>query len=284
VPLNGIVFNGLLNKMLTSQVFKSRVGLHYTLRLAGKGFSALPISVKSETFTDKNTAFHFVMNLQVPLFFWENFAQGNSFFSYSNWKNTNPHATIEHYIAQALMQGSVQAYKTASVSELNESRQLRSFKDADGKKFELQPATSVLANMAVDAKSVRSEASAAQIIQDLGITAESAQSINKSFNLPAGNTGSVETLKAALISGDVVLTQKPEALKPPSGGEFVEAVIESKAAEAPPPAKAESKAPDKKATEPVLDEKATAEVMTQAAEDGTPFCEECEKENDEKAA
>jgi len=279
VPLNGIVFNGLLNKMLTSQVFKSRVGLHYSLRLAGKGFSALPISVKSETFTDKNTAFHFVMNLQVPLFFWENFAQGNSFFSYSNWKNTNPHATIEHYIAQALMQGSVQAYKTASVSELNESRQLRSFKDADGKKFELQPATSVLANMAVDAKSVRSEASAAQIIQDLGITAESAQSINKSFNLPAGNTGSVETLKAALISGDVVLTQKPEALKPPSGGEFVEAVIESKAAEAPPPAATPTESQATTAS-PTRAENATADALTKASEEGTPFCEECEKAKD----
>ena len=276
MPLNGIVFNGLLNKMLTSQVFKSRVGLHYTLRLAGKGFSALPISVKSETFTDKNTAFHFVMNLQVPLFFWENFAQGNSFFSYSNWKNTNPHATIEHYIAQALMQGSVQAYKTASVSELNESRQLRSFKDADGKKFELQPAASLLANMAVDAKSVRSEASAAQIIQDLGITAESAQSINKSFNLPAGNTGSVETLKAALISGDVVLTQKPEALKPPSGGEFVEAVIESKAAEAPPPAATPTESQATTAS-PTRSENATADALTKASEEGTPFCEECEK-------
>ena len=279
MPLNGIVFNGLLNKMLTSQVFKSRVGLHYTLRLAGKGFSALPISVKSETFTDKNTAFHFVMNLQVPLFFWENFAQGNSFFSYSNWKNTNPHATIEHYIAQALMQGSVQAYKTASVSELNESRQLRSFKDADGKKFELQPAASLLANMAVDAKSVRSEASAAQIIQDLGITAESAQSINKSFNLPAGNTGSVETLKAALISGDVVLTQKPEALKPPSGGEFVEAVIESKAAEAPPPAATPTESQATTAS-PTRAENATADALTKASEEGTPFCEECEKAKD----
>ena len=279
MPLNGIVFNGLLNKMLTSQVFKSRVGLHYTLRLAGKGFSALPISVKSETFTDKNTAFHFVMNLQVPLFFWENFAQGNSFFSYSNWKNTNPHATIEHYIAQALMQGSVQAYKTASVSELNESRQLRSFKDADGKNFELQPAASLLANMAVDAKSVRSEASAAQIIQDLGITAESAQSINKSFNLPAGNTGSVETLKAALISGDVVLTQKPEALKPPSGGEFVEAVIESKAAEAPPPAATPTESQATTAS-PTRSENATADALTKASEEGTPFCEECEKAKD----
>jgi len=279
VPLNGIVFNGLLNKMLTSQVFKSRVGLHYSLRLAGKGFSALPISVKSETFTDKNTAFHFVMNLQVPLFFWENFAQGNSFFSYSNWKNTNPHATIEHYIAQALMQGSVQAYKTASVSELNESRQLRSFKDADGKKFELQPAASLLANMAVDAKSVRSEASAAQIIQDLGITAESAQSINKSFNLPAGNTGSVETLKAALISGDVVLTQKPEALKPPSGGEFVEAVIESKAAQAPPPAATPTESQATTAS-PTRAENATADALTKASEEGTPFCEECEKAKD----
>ena len=99
-----------------------------------------------------------------------NLAQGNSFFSYSNWKNTNPHATIAHYIAQSLVQGSIKAYKTASVSALNESRQLRSFKDTDGKKFELQPAASVLANMAVTAKSATSEASTAQIIKNMAIT------------------------------------------------------------------------------------------------------------------
>ena len=273
--------------MLTSQVFKSRAGLHYTLRLTNKGFSSLPNAIKAESFTDKNTALQFVTNLQVPLFFWENLAQSNTFFSYRNWTNANPWAGIEHYIAQALTQGSVQAYKTASISQLNESRQLRSFKDTQGKRFELQPAASLLVNATADVKPVHNKVSAEKVLQDLNITAESAESINKSFNLPANSGTSVEALKTALIIGDIVLTQLPEALKPESTGDFVEAVIEqAKAASAPPPpaAPAEESPAKEKESEPVRDDKSSAAVLEQAAEDGTPFCEECEKAKEDKAA
>lgn len=268
--------------MLTSQVFKSRTGLHYSLRLSNKG--AQLNSLKPKTFIDKNTASQFVHNLQVPLFFWENLARSNSFFSYSNWNNTNPWSSIEDYIAQALMQGSVVAYETASISQLTESRQLRSFKDTLGKSFELQPASSLLVNSTADVKPVNDKVSAEKILQDLEITAHSAESINKSLNLPASNGNSIETLKAALINGDVVLTQQAEALKPESTGDFVDAVFEAAKSPSEPPPQTESVPAVEKQPESVRDEKATAEVMTKAAEDGTPFCEECEKAKEDKAA
>ena len=263
--------------MLTSQVFKSRNGLHYTLRLTHKGVSALPNSIKAEIFTDQNTALQFIANLQVPLFFWENLAQANSFFSYANWKNTNPWAGIESYIAQALAQGSVQAYKTASISELHESRELRSFKDSHGKSFELQPAASLLVNTTAEIKPVHDKVSAEKILQDLDITAHSAASINTSLNLPTSNGNSIEALKAALVKGDVVLTQLPEALKPSTGQDLIETVFEAaKSPTAPPPAVAPtaSKAPT---ASPTRAENATADALTKASEEGTPFCEECEK-------
>ena len=279
--------------MLTSQVFKSRTGLHYTLRLTNKGFSSLPNAIKAESFTDKNAALQFVTNLQVPLFFWENLAQSNTFFSYRNWTNANPWAGIENYIAQALTQGSVQAYKTASISQLNESRQLRSFKDTQGKRFELQPAASLLVNATAGVKPVHNKVSAEKVLQDLNITAETAESINKSFNLPANSGTSVEALKTALINGDIVLTQVPEPLKPESTGDFVEAVFEAaKSPSAPPPQAAPPAAksthteakesPTEKA--PVRDDKTTADVLNKAAKEGTPFCEECQQTDDNKAA
>ena len=271
--------------MLTSQVFKSRTGLHYTLRLTHKGFGSLPNAIKAESFPDKNAALQFINNLQVPLFFWQNLAQENSFFSYTNWKNTNPWAGIEHYIAEALTQGSVQAYKTASVSELNESLQLRSFKDTLGKRFELQPAVSLLVNSTADVQSVNNKASAEKILQDLNITAYSAASISKSLNLPEGNGNSIEALQAALVNGDVVITQQAEALKPSTGQDLIETVFEAaKSPSAPPPADAppaadssEASPAKEKESEPVRDDKSSAAVLEQAAEDGTPFCEECEK-------
>ena len=129
--------------MLTSQVFKSRTGLNYTLRLTNKGFSALPNTIKAESFTDKNAALQFVTNLQVPLFFWDNLAQSNSFFSYRNWTNTNPWAGIEHYIAQALTQGSVQAFQSGSSADINQSIEKRRFKHS-GLTFEFLPASCLL--------------------------------------------------------------------------------------------------------------------------------------------
>ena len=270
--------------MLTSQVLKSRTGLHYSLRLANKGNNFLN-AVKAETFIDQNAALHFVNNLQVPLFFWENIAQDNSFLNYHNWNQANPWISIESYIAQALMQGSVQAFKSEPLSKLNQSRELRSFKDSQGKSFELQPAASLLVNATAEIKPVNDNQSAAQILQSLDLSAESAQSLNKTLNLPITNGTSTEILIAALVKGDVVVTQQAEALKPSTGQDFVETVFEApKSAAAPPPAKQSPAASPAKEKESVLDEKATADVMTQAAEDGTPFCEECEKAKDDKKA
>jgi hypothetical protein len=179
----------------------------------------------------------------------------------------------------------VQAYKTASLSELNESRQLRSFKDTLGKSFELQPAASLLVNTTADVQPVNDKVSAEKILQSLNITDHSAASINKSLNLPTSNGNSIEALKAALIKGEVVLTQQAEALKPSTGQDFVETVFEApKSAAAPPPAESITASSPAKEKESVLNEKATASVMTQAAADGTPFCEECEKAKDDKKA
>jgi len=281
--------------MLTSQAFKSRNGQYYTLRLTNN--SVQLNSLKAESFSDINAATQFVHSLQVPLFFWENLAQSNTFFSYSNWKSTNPWAGIEDYIAQTLVQGSVQAYETASISELTQSRQARSFKDSSGKSFELQPATALLVDATAEVKPVNDNASAIKILQDLDITAQSAESINASLNLSANSGTSIEVLTSALVKGDIVLTQQAEAPKPESTGDFVDAVFQAaKTAEEPPPpaedtysSPAESKnssAPQENTSkEPtVRDDKTTADVLTKAAEDGTPFCEECEKAKEDKKA
>jgi len=301
--------------MLTSQAFKSRTGQHYTLRLTNK--SAQLNALKAESFSDKNAASYFVHNLQVPLFFWENLARSNTFFSYNNWKNANPWAGIEDYIAQTLVQGSVVAYETASISKLTESRQVRSFKDSSGKGFELQPATALLVDSTAEVQPVHDKASAIKILQDLDITTHSAESLNKSLNLPANNGTSIEVLVSALIKGDVVLTQQAEALKPESTGDFVDAVFEAAKSPveppppAPPPPQAEAtpSAADDASSPPadsnssaagsssssesqetankeptVRDDKTTADVLTKAAEDGTPFCEECEKAKEDKKA
>ncbi|TYK65423.1 hypothetical protein [Colwellia echini] len=226
--------------MLTSQGFKSRTGQHYTLRLSCKSnqFTAS----KAEAFTNHNSALQFIHNLQLPLFFLESLAQSNSFYSYSNWRNANPWAKIEDYIAQTLLQGSIKAYSCASPNALNESRQIRSFKDAQGKSFELQPASALLIDIAAEVKPVTDTKSAEKILQELAITAESAEVLTKSLNIPANSSNSIDALKNALINGDIVVKEQAQALKPSGDGQFIEEVVTqaTSPANSAPPAKEES--------------------------------------------
>jgi hypothetical protein len=272
--------------MLTSQIFKSRAGLHYTLRLAHQNVGSLPKAIKPEYFNNQFAALFFVNNLQVPVFFWENLAHGNSFYSYPNWKNANPGKRIEEYIAQALTQGSVRVYKTVSLSELKKSRQSRSFKDSLGKRFELQPVASLLMNARADVKPVLNKAGAEKVLQDLNITAESAKSLTKSLNLPttsgsssnnSSNSNSIDVLTTALVNGDIVLTQQPETLKPTPKANFIEEVVNKAQESLGPAAPVTPTEPAAPTTSPTRTESATANGLIKASEEGTPFCEECEK-------
>jgi hypothetical protein len=273
--------------MLTSQILKSTTGQHYSLRLANQGAAILPSKVKAEIFFNHNAALQFVNNLAVPLFFWENLAQNNSFFNYRQWLNANPNKGIQGYIALMLVQGNIFAYQSESLSQLSESRDIRSFKDALGKGFELQPAANLLVNTSADVKPITNQASAEQILQQLDISAESATKLQKSLNIPASNGSGVDALTTALVNGDVVVIQQAEALKPNTGQDFVETVFDApkSAAEPPPPADASSSsdsngsnssdASSTPASSPTRAENATADGLTKASEEGTPFCEEC---------
>ncbi len=216
--------------MLTSQILKSRTGQHYSLRLANQGAAILPSKVKAEIFFDHNAALQFVNNLEVPLFFWENLAHNNSFFNYHHWLAANPDCNINSYIALMLMRGNIFAYQSESLSQLNESRDIRSFKDALGKGFELQPAANLLVNTNADVKPITNNASAEQILQQLDISAESATKLQKSLNIPASNGSSVDALTTALVNGDVVVIQQAEALKPSAEDGLVEIAEEVVAA------------------------------------------------------
>lgn len=232
--------------MLTSQVFKSRTGLHYSLRLSNKG--AQLNSLKPKTFIDKNTASQFVHNLQVPLFFWENLARSNSFFSYSNWNNTNPWSSIEDYIAQALMQGSVQAYSSSASSELQQSIEKRRFKKS-GLTFEFLPASCLLTDTPKEQKMFSSLAETQGFLNTLYPAREQLTDLVQSLNLsdpPASTTDAGlmnEALGKALLKGEIVITQEAEARKPEAQDiiEEVAEVVRSNTQEpAPAPAATES--------------------------------------------
>ncbi|KGJ94787.1 hypothetical protein [Colwellia psychrerythraea] len=243
--------------MLTSQVFKSRTGLHYTLRLTNKGISSLPSSIKAESFSDENIALHFVHSLQVPLFFWENLAQENSFFNYHNWNKANPWISIESYIAQALIQGSVQAFKSGSLTDINQSIEKRRFKQS-GLTFEFLPASCLLTDAPKEQKQFSSLADTQNFLNTLYPAREQLTDLVHSLNLnvPASSTTNAsamnEALGQALIKGEIVITQEAEARKP-EAQDIIEEVAEVVSSNTQEPAPAQTTAEEEDDEEKVCE-------------------------------
>jgi len=240
--------------MLTSQVLKSRTGLHYSLRLANKGNNFLN-AVKAETFIDQNAALHFVNNLQVPLFFWENIAQDNSFFNYHNWNQANPWISIESYIAQALMQGSVQAFKALKPETLTETSFDRSFTQ-DGKNFEITNVQAILNSPSSDILNFTSTKEANKFMGRLERDADQLTFLAKTLQLPISNSSSATpkdirlSIGEAIANGEVVIIEKPQQKVSTQDAveEVIEAVSSSVANDAPPaPANSDNKKDDKQA-------------------------------------
>jgi hypothetical protein len=239
--------------MLTSQVFKSRSGLHYSLRHSTKCLGSRPNGIKAESFTNEFAALQFVRNLQVPLFFWQNLAQENSFYSYTNWKNINPWGGIENYIALTLVQGRVQAYQTIRPEHLAETTFGRSFTQ-DGKNYEITHVHATLNTISNEALSFNNMNEANKFMGRLERDAAQLTFLAKTLQLPISKSSSATpkdlrlAIGEAISNGEVVIIEKPE--QKVSTQDTVEEVIDAKsnnvANDAPPaPANSDNKKDDK---------------------------------------
>ena len=229
--------------MLTSQILKSRTGLHYSLTLANKGNSALTRTINAESFIDQNAALQFVNSLQVPLFFWENLAQNNSFFNYRNWLNANPGGGIEDYIALSLVQGNVKAYQTIRPEHLAETTFDRSFTQ-DGKKYEIIHAHATLNAISNEALSFNNMSEANKFMGRLERDASQLTFLAKTLQLPISKSSSATpkdlrlAIGEAISNGEVVIIEKPEqkVSTQDTVEEVIDAVSNNVANDAPPAA------------------------------------------------
>jgi len=261
--------------MFTSQLVKNNVGQHYIISL--RNFSSQTKSIKAEKFNNVNASLQFLHTLRVPHGIWQSIAVANTFFSYQSWKIHHPHSTIEHYIAESLVQGWVQVYASSNLYSIKPSASKASFSDEFGTGFQLQPAAALLLNNKADTKILNSESDAKALIKKFDADDSALAEILSDNNI-AINKSPSETMVAALMSGELVVTIHPSATKPSVTTEYVEEVVNNAQPEPAPQAKETSTQQSQR------DDDASAAVLQQAAEDGTPFCEECEKANQEKAA
>ncbi|PKF63504.1 hypothetical protein CW745_01240 [Psychromonas sp. psych-6C06] len=260
--------------MYTSQVVKDRAGQCYIVCLRNSSLQTQ--ALKPEKFVNAFTSFQFVTSLQAPFGFWQRLATSNTLFNLQRWQNSNPTLTIEHYAAEALAQGFVQVYKTADVQTLNQQAHNARVKDNFGRGYQLQPATSLLLNHHQEIKSITSRSEALQLIDKLSLDDDAILKMLEANKINIVKAPS-EELVTALVDGELVVSIMPPARKPVSKTDFIEEVISS-AEPAPATTNVASSPKRIVKAESTRNDKTTAEVLEKAAEAGTPFCEECQKD------
>lgn len=256
--------------MFTSQVVKDRVGQNYIICLGNQGQL-----IKPERFHNAQASYQFVSSLRIPFGLWQNIASSNSFFSLQSWQNTNPSLSIEHYAAEALVLGAIEVYKTADVQKLHQQMTKARVTDSTGCSYQFQPASSLLLPNSADKKTIHNEREAAQFIEKLNLSAQVLEELHSTFNLvPSAQSGDTSALKAGLVSGEVAITLVPETHKPQAITEYVDQVTQQPSQAYPEPASVKKSESQNASTR---DDETSAAVLELAAEEGTPFCEECEK-------
>jgi hypothetical protein len=268
ISIKWTFFKGLwINTMFNSQVVKDLNGQHYIICLRQQGLQNL--TVQREKFYNKQASYQFVTRLNVPFGMWQNLASSNSFFSLQGWQNTHPSLSIEHYVAEALVLGTVSVYKTVDLQTINKNKDKTSFKDSSGKGYQLQPATNLLLLNGANQKTITNDQEATEFINQLNLSEQEIAELNQTYNLPlAGDASS--TLKDAIVTGKVVITTTQPARKPVVT-DYIDEVINAITPE--PVEKPVSIAQDSNDRA----DNGSADALMKAAEDGAPFCEECEK-------
>ncbi len=276
----------------------TRHGQRYTFRL--RSTQILPESLNPERFWDNNLALQFIRSLNVPEGRWRHLANASIGSGYSGWRRSNPWSPVEEYIAQSLTRGDFQVFKVEDNTQLKHTTAKRRFKNQYGVTYRFMPAASLLSGKPDSLKTIRSKTDAQTFLKSIGASSEQKQELAKSLDLPLNSTQLTDdkalddALCNALVTNAVVVTAQEAPLKPP---------VEAGAAAEPAPAPDMSSPPP--AARPVAatpasgsgagstsaaaneagiqNEAAQADTLAQAAEEGSPFCEECEKKKEKTA-
>lgn len=264
--------------MLNIPIIQNLLGQHFIITTANKA-QKFP-SLKAQSFHSVISCKQFIVQLKAPAGYWQQLALQLQNFPYSRWKAQNPRANIDDFIAQALNLGLLKVYKSASIKELTVSN-TTTIKAVHGKRYQIRPASSAFLSPVAEQQNIQSLAEANKFIEQLALDEEALGALSASLISGDGSTTEQTKLQLAeaIVNGELIIDLQPEPTKPLSEGEFVEETAPTAS-----PTPAASAAPVAAKPKDMSGQEASAAVLETAAEDGTPFCEVCENNQDEQAA
>lgn len=230
-------------------------------------------------FNNESQALQFVRQLKVPTGYWSKITAGISAAPITTIQNTQ--LKDERQICKLLCKKQVSIYELVGFSNTGSSSHKRSFEKSNGDKVTFSHASTLLVASNQGVVDVNSPADAEKAIADLPADKKELLALATSLNIQVSSVNSSEEIKqsisAALISKEVVVTIQPKLSIPPKPTQASEVIAADKPVALAPETEAAAitivAAIDAMSN---INQKSQAETLKSAAEEGKPFCEECE--------
>lgn len=245
-------------------------------------------SFKALNFSDESQAHQFINKLRTPQDYW--LKTVTKLGTFSTRQNTPSKLHAERLISQLLCRKQLFIYELSVTNQSGSSAVKRSIKKASGDSYTFIPVSSLLIAQPRELVSISTKADAEKLLNELSPDEVKLKEIYKELNISSSGTGSrsTEELVTAIVSGEIVVAINKPLASPPARETETEVAAVDKPAELSPDAgsiAANQAAP----ADPMsnINQKPQADTLAKASEEGTPFCEECEKakqENKSKAA
>jgi len=241
-----------------------------------KSFSAL-------NFADEMSAHHFISRLRAPLDYWQKLVTKAGYQTSSKTRSTS--SEVVRLVSQLIYRKQLYLFELDSGLQGSSSPSKRSLSKNNGDTYVFSHVSSLLISQPREVVAVTDKKAAEKLIDELSPSPEQLNQISKELNISTlesrDSSVTKDRLVEALVAGDVVINLRKPLASPPQRQTETEVSAVDKPVELSPDAGTVSIKQDA-ANDPMsnIDQKTQAETLVKAAEEGTPFCEECAKDKD----
>jgi len=239
-------------------------------------------SLKSLEFSDELNANRFLSKLRTPQDYWQKTisklgrtASGNT--------QTSTHQA-ERLASQLLFKKQLFIFELKRSAGSSTSVSKRSLSKSNGDTYVFSHVSSMLVSLPREVLTLHNKEEAEKILNELNPDEKQLKQLAKELDIKtlesSGREATTEKLVGALVAGEIIINVRKPLASPPPRETDTSVSAADKPAELGPDAG--TIAVKETATiDPVsnINQKSQADTLAKASEEGTPFCEECEKGN-----
>lgn len=254
-------------------VFGKRYVLKQSSEITAK--ATLP----SLRFTNQTHAFQFVQGLRVSQNYWQRAISRIPSIS-ARLTCSNPYHS-EQQISQLLHRKQLFIYELADFDRDSSNSSKRSVETANGDKYTFSHASTLLVAAPLDLIELNTKADVEKFLADISPNDKQLDQIASELKIEkpvsGGSAKTKELIAEALVASEVVVSVQKKLASPPMPTNESATLVVDKPVSLAPEATIAVAAAIVEDPMSNINQKSQADTLSKASEDGTPFCEECEK-------